>query len=135
MLVPFSAGIVLALCSLRCEAQTPEITSFSAISTQQTQTIAITGSGFGTQGPYAGNSLYIEFFDFTAGWAAGYSGPCYNGHVYYGGTCSDAVNLVVQSWTDSKIVLGGAPTVGRSQMAIRHRLAYGMRSREAGLHP
>jgi hypothetical protein len=107
MLVPFSAGIVLALCSLRCEAQTPEITSFSAISTQQTQTIAITGSGFGTQGPYAGNSLYIEFFDFTAGWAAGYSGPCYNGHVYYGGTCSDAVNLVVQSWTDSKIVLGG----------------------------
>jgi hypothetical protein len=99
-------GIISALCVLPCHAG-PIIASVSQISTQQLQTIVATGSGFGTNGPYAGNSLYIEFFDVTKGWAAGYTGPCYDGTNYYPGFCNDLVTLIVSSWGDSSIVLGG----------------------------
>jgi len=78
-------------------AQTPVITSVSKISTQQYQTIVITGSGFGTHKAYTGDSDYISLEDQTAipGWQAGYL-P-YN----------DTVTLIVQEWTNTKIVLGG----------------------------
>jgi len=43
---------------------------------QQTQTITISGSDFGTQAPYTGDSNYIELIDTSAGgWDAGHSGP------------------------------------------------------------
>jgi hypothetical protein len=78
-------------------AQTPVITQVSKISTQQYQTIVITGSGFGTHAAYTGDSDYISLEDVTAvpDWQAGYA-P-YN----------DTVTLIVQKWEDSKIILGG----------------------------
>jgi Bacterial Ig-like domain (group 3) len=99
----FLSAIPLALCPIPCSAQdvsqavSPTITSVSAITTQQFQTITIKGSGFGTQAPYTGDSLYISLDDQTAnpGWQAGYSG------------FDDTVTLIVNSWTNSKIVLGG----------------------------
>jgi hypothetical protein len=91
------AGITLALCPLPCLAQSPTITSVSTISAEQYQTIVIKGSGFGTQAPYTGDSDYISLEDQTAnpGWQAGYA-P-YN----------DTVTLIVTSWQNDKIVLGG----------------------------
>jgi hypothetical protein len=69
------------------------ITSVSAILPQQTQTITITGAGFGSQAPYTGDSKYIELTDSTRSWNAGMTG--------------DNVTLAVSSWTDSQIVLTG----------------------------
>jgi hypothetical protein len=90
------AGIMLAVCPLQAQS-TPTITSVSKITTAQYQTITIRGSGFGTQAPYTGDSDFISLEDQTANpdWQAGYSG--YN----------DTVTLIVNSWTDHKIVLGG----------------------------
>jgi protein involved in polysaccharide export with SLBB domain len=72
----------------------PNITSVSAILPQQTQTITINGSGFGTQTAYNGDSKYILFAD-----------PA--GTPWYGGYPGDAVTLSVSSWTDSQIVITG----------------------------
>ena len=97
-----AAGIMSALCSLPCYAQSPQISSVSQISTQQIQTIVISGSGFGTQNPYTGNSAYIALFDVTNGeWQAGNVGSL------EGQFENDGVTLIVKSWTDSQIVLGG----------------------------
>ncbi len=78
-------------------AQAPVIAKVSKISAEQYQTIVITGSGFGTHAPYTGDSNYIAVSDLTAnpGWQAGYS--------FY----NDTVTLIVEKWSDSKIVLGG----------------------------
>ena len=82
--------------------QAPKITSVSAVSTQRTQNIVITGSGFGTATPYAGDSSFIRFADMTQGnWTAGFEGT------FQGNAETDLVALVVNSWTDSQIVLGG----------------------------
>jgi len=76
------------------EPGTPTITSVSAILPQQTQTITISGSGFGTHTPYTGDSNYIELIDTSAGgWDAGHAGA--------------AVTLAVSSWTNTQIVLSG----------------------------
>jgi len=92
---------VSALSSLPCNAA-PTITSVSAISTLQLQTIVISGSGFGTQSPYTGNSAYIALFDLTnCCWQAGNVGSL------EGAFENDSVTLIVESWTDSQIVLGG----------------------------
>jgi hypothetical protein len=93
----FLAGITSVLLPLPSRAQSPQITSISAISTQQYQTITIKGSNFGKLAPYTGDSNYISFEDLTAnpGWQAGYS--------FY----DDTVTLIVNSWTNDKIVLGG----------------------------
>jgi protein involved in polysaccharide export with SLBB domain len=69
------------------------ITSVSAILPKQTQTITITGAGFGSQTPYTGDSKYIELTDTTRSWNAGMT--------------QDNVTLAVSSWTDSQIVLTG----------------------------
>jgi C1A family cysteine protease len=73
----------------------PVVASVSAILPQQSQTITITGKGFGAHAAYSGNSSYIAVNLPT--WGAGYSGPGAN----------DAVGLVVTSWTDTQIVLAG----------------------------
>jgi hypothetical protein len=100
----FLAAITLLLCPLPCPAQdvsqagSPTIKSVSLITAQQYQTITIKGSGFGTHAPYTGDSYFISFFDLKTGepsWQAGYSG--YN----------DTITLIVNSWTNTKIVLGG----------------------------
>ncbi|MGD0735017.1 MAG: hypothetical protein ABR976_07705, partial [Terracidiphilus sp.] len=72
----------------------PTITSVSAILPQQTQTITISGFGFGTQAPYNGDSSHILFAD-----------PA--GTPWYAGDTGDAVTLSVSSWTDTQIVLAG----------------------------
>jgi protein involved in polysaccharide export with SLBB domain len=70
------------------------ITSVSAILPQQSQTITISGMGFGSHAAYTGDSNYIALVDTTAaGWNAGHSGS--------------AITLAVSSWTDSQIVLSG----------------------------
>jgi len=99
MRVFVATSLLTALLSCGCAFASiaPDITSVSEISTQQYQTITIQGTGFGTQAPYIGDSSYIAFSDFTKVWEAGYSG---NGIV-------DAVTLIVLSWTDSSITLGG----------------------------
>jgi hypothetical protein len=81
----------------------PEIKKVSTLTTQQFQTITITGSGFGKQAPYTGDSNYISFLDTTAspGWQAGYDG------CLLGFCTTDTVTLIVNSWTNTKIVLGG----------------------------
>jgi hypothetical protein len=75
----------------------PTITMVSPILPQQTQTITITGSGFGTLQPYDGNSPSIRIHDVTGQWGAGHIGP----------GDFDAVHLAVASWTDSQIVISG----------------------------
>ncbi|MGD0737902.1 MAG: protease pro-enzyme activation domain-containing protein, partial [Terracidiphilus sp.] len=75
-------------------SETPTITSVSAILPQQTQTITINGSGFGTHVSYTGDLGDILFADSSGTpWYAGYTG--------------DAVTLAVTSWTDTQIVLSG----------------------------
>src|ERR1022692_5015271 len=91
------AAFTLALCPLLSHAQ-PSITSVSLMTAEQYQTIPIKGTGFGKHAPYTGDSNYISFFDLRSnppGWQAGYSG--YN----------DTITLIVNSWSNTKIVLGG----------------------------
>src|SRR5450755_2796440 len=97
ILVACLAGVMSALCTAPCHAQSPVITSVSKISTQQYQTIVISGSGFGKLQPYIGDSSYIALDDETNWFSAGFAS----------GTAYDDVTLVVESWKDSKIVLGG----------------------------
>ncbi len=78
----------------------PQITSVSQISNQETQTIVVNGSRFGTQSPYTGDSSSIKLVDgtlFSAGFVGTFQGTAEN----------DLLTLVVNSWTDSQIVLGG----------------------------
>ena len=93
----FLAPLVIVAVASLAVAQTPVITHISKISTQQYQTIVITGTGFGTQAAYTGDSAFISFLDQTTSpaWQAGYS-P-YN----------DTVTIIVQSWEDTKIIVGG----------------------------
>ena len=86
---------VLLTCGYAFAGNIPNITSISEMTTQQYQTITIQGSGFGTHAPYTGDSPYIQLNDLTKNWQAGYS--IYN----------DWVTLIVSSWTDSEITLGG----------------------------
>ncbi|MGO9750197.1 MAG: beta strand repeat-containing protein [Solirubrobacteraceae bacterium] len=87
----------------------PTITSVSPISPTANQTITITGSCFGSQQPYDGDSRYIQVTDLTKNWAAGYCDPSLNPP----GSCvplsspSDAVGLNVVTWTDTQIQIAG----------------------------
>jgi hypothetical protein len=76
-------------------ATTPTIKSVSKITTAKHQTITITGTGFGTHARYIGDSVYISFYDETKKWEAGYEPD------------NDTVTLIVNSWTNTKITLGG----------------------------
>jgi hypothetical protein len=91
-------GIVAAVSVAVAQSEpsaAPKIKSVSKITTAQFQTITITGTGFGTHAAYTGDSAYIAVDDETKHWQAGYSGY------------DDTVTLVVQSWVNTKIVLGG----------------------------
>lgn len=91
-----------ATIALAQDAQSgPEIRSISRVTTQQFQTITITGRGFGHQAPYTGDSDFISFLDTTKGWQAGYEG------CLLGFCTTDTVTLIVSSWTNNKIVVGG----------------------------
>lgn len=72
---------------------TPIITLVTPIAPGPDQTIAITGSCFGSQAPYNGDSPFLEILDVTKDWHAGYA--------------DDAITLNVSSWTDGQIIVGG----------------------------
>jgi hypothetical protein len=76
------------------------VLSVSAILPEQTQTITITGSGFGTHAPYNGDSSYISITDADGvTFEAGYINPAQG--------IDDLVTLSITSWTDTQIVLAG----------------------------
>jgi hypothetical protein len=83
------------------------INSISPISDTFGQTITITGSGFGTMAPYTGNSSDIIFADCNGDWSAGYSGPSLSDVCGIAGPTGDAYGLIVDTWNNSQIVLGG----------------------------
>ncbi|MGA8763264.1 MAG: Ig-like domain-containing protein [Candidatus Sulfotelmatobacter sp.] len=94
-------ALIWIACTCAASAQNPKITRISKIAAQKFQTITITGSGFGTQNAYTGDSDFISLLDTTAGWQAGYEG------CLLGFCTTDTVTLVVNEWTDTKITLGG----------------------------
>jgi hypothetical protein len=65
------------------------------LTTAQHQTITITGSGFGTHKAYTGTSQFISLLDTSKKWEAGFRPD------------GDTVTLIVNSWTNTKITLGG----------------------------
>jgi len=71
----------------------PAIASVSLIRAQPDQTIVVSGSGFGTLAPFAGNSAYLRIRDMSRAWAAGWR--------------RDAVHLNIASSTDSQILIRG----------------------------
>src|ERR1700676_773643 len=73
----------------------PIIESVTKILAQASQSIAITGKGFGEQAPFEGDSPHILISDVTGNWNAGNSGD------------GDLVTLNVTSWTDTRIVIAG----------------------------
>jgi hypothetical protein len=77
----------------------PVISAVSRIATARNQTISITGHGFGSMQPYAGDSNDLQIQDTSHFWEAGWN-HCTN-------DCSDWVGLVVSKWTDTKIVITG----------------------------
>ena len=82
-------------------AQTPQIESVSRVTTQQFQTIYIRGSNLGESQNYVGDSVYISFQDVTGTWEAGYDG------CYFNGCTTNLTTLIVDSWQNSAVVLGG----------------------------
>jgi hypothetical protein len=102
-------GIFLALAPLTSHAN-PVITSVSPIDTNEVQTITIDGSGFGTLNnnglgisistyPYTGDTAYLRLTEITP-----------SGHLNLGwsdGSSVDSITAIIDSWTDSQIVLGG----------------------------
>jgi hypothetical protein len=99
----------------------PIFDAFNSATDQSIQTITITGSGFGTMSPYTGNSSDILFADCTGslgiGFSAGFVGTnpglsaC---SIPPGGGVDDDYGLIVNSWSDMQIVLGGIDYNGAS---------------------
>jgi hypothetical protein len=95
MLMGIVAAAAVAVAQSDTPVTTPKIKSISKITTAEHQTITITGSGFGTHAPYTGDTDYISFYDKNKKWEAGYEPD------------NDTVTLIVNSWTNTKITLGG----------------------------
>jgi hypothetical protein len=96
------AGVIAALCAPPCYAQSPTITSISTITTEKFQTIVIKGSGFGTHKAYTGDSGDISLIDTNKSWQAGYEGDHFGNRFVH-----DTVSLIVNSWEDTQVTLGG----------------------------
>lgn len=82
----------------------PSISSVSSISATGDQTITISGTNFGTQAPYDGDSPYIQIADLTGGWNAGNDGTLSSGSCTTSSD-GDLVTLDVTSWTNTEIVI------------------------------
>jgi hypothetical protein len=74
-------------------AAAPVIKTVSTILPEQTQTITISGTGFGVHKPHNGNTRFLEVSDVTTHWSAGYG--------------FDAVNLNVTGWKNTTITIAG----------------------------
>ena len=93
--LPAALNLVsLASTGVNIDSGSPSITAVSAILPQQTQTITITGSGFGSQPAYTGDSPYIALSDSS-------------GNPWFAGQTGNSITLAVSSWTDTQIVLAG----------------------------
>jgi hypothetical protein len=57
---------------------------------------SVTGTGFGTQEPYDGDSAFLEVKDVTGGWNAAYTEP---------GSDPNTVTAFVSNWADGQITL------------------------------
>lgn len=90
-----SGSTIQRMIPITVRTSTPMITSVSHIAPEQTQTIIISGSGFGTQAPFNGDSDFLYILDVTGNWEAGYLPP------------GNLVTLDVSSWTDNQIVVSG----------------------------
>ncbi len=66
----------------------------------------ISGSGFGVQAPFKGNSPYIQLADVTRGWSTGNSVTLPSGKCA-GSSDGDVVTINVTSWTDNRIDIDG----------------------------
>lgn len=75
----------------------PSITSVNPILPQSSQTISISGTGFGRFRPYVGDSPFIRISNLSAKWNAGSSRD----------RPFDKIGLAVLSWSNTQIVLGG----------------------------
>jgi len=95
------SGTQLSVNSISFASTGPKISKVSRIRPKQTQTIYITGRGFGTSQPYMGDGQgYLVFYikGSLGDWAAG-CGPHENEN------CT--VGLNVTSWTNKKITVAG----------------------------
>ena len=89
---------------------TPRITSvaFSSLGTPVDLRIVVKGAGFGAAPrtlPFVGDLNSFSFWDGRT--HCGSSAAFTAGGGYFGGAPADAVTLRYQSWTDTKIVIGG----------------------------
>jgi hypothetical protein len=112
--IPLVQAVVpVLLGALTCAADPPSLVAnkptktISSVSwNNTTQTVVITGSGFGTQSPYTGDSQFILLHDVDTGWNAGFPG--------------DLVTLNVASWTNTRIVISGFTGLyGRNNWVFR----------------
>ena len=83
----------------------PVITGVSAIGSAASQTITITGSGFGSHAPYQRTGNHLRILDTTGTWDAGWNhwdqgAQCWS-------QCSDWVTDSISLWSNTKIVLSG----------------------------
>lgn len=88
------------------DGNAPIITSVSGLGSSQKDNIVITGSTFGTQTPFDGDTPFIQIADVTGGWNAGNDGTLPSGSCRVSSD-GDWVSLNVRSWTDTEIDIGG----------------------------
>jgi hypothetical protein len=91
-------------------SDTPTITSlaFSSLGTPVDLRIVVKGEGFGgapTTLPFVGDLNWFSFWDGRT--HCGSSAAFTAGGAYFGNAPADAVTLRYESWTDTKIVIGG----------------------------
>ena len=108
-------------------ACSPAISSVSAITTAQSQTVTITGTCFGSQTPYSEqDSPYLRIADNTAGWSACRATS----------TNTDAILCSVSSWSDSQIVVSSFdPTASGYSLTVGDTVAVGVWNAQTGAGP
>lgn len=96
-----TAALCLSIFPSACSSSglptVPSIQKISPILPQQTQTITISGTGFGSAEATSVNTPNLRIFDLTGGWAAGYKGSGED----------DRVGVQIASWSSTQIVLQG----------------------------
>lgn len=106
---------------------TPTIARISPVRAAKTQTITISGNGFGHRLPFDGDDTCIEVEDTTQHWNAGHRSPTTGAQ---GGACNapfrtavDTVTLNVTTWNSTTIVISGFS----GQYGV-HQYEYALRS-------
>lgn len=76
------------------------IRAVSPINATGAQTIILTGSGFGNNAPFSGDSPYLKVLDQTAVWSASNTGALSD-------NTTNTVTVSVSTWNDGKIAING----------------------------